>query len=136
MKMNVNTLFGLKDTLNDLMTENDRPKKMPFKVAYRLRKFLQDVIREDQAVDSRRLAILREHCVEEGRAYKFPPEGSKDSQDFLAEWIPFLNEELEIEWSWEPLSVDDLESVTISIQQLDLLIAAGVLKEEEPDALH
>jgi len=131
MKMNVNMLFGLKDTLNDLMTENDRPKKMPFKIAYHIRKFMQDLSREEEAIEPERIRILKAHCVENGNTFDIKALDGEAREAFFSEWIPFLAEELDVKWSWQPLTLKQMEAVNVTVPQVDVLVQAGVVTEEE-----
>ena len=137
MKITVESLFSLQETLQELLTDNDgHARKMPFTVVYHIRKFVKDLSREAEAIEPERLRILKAHCAENGKRFDIAALEGEAREAFFSEWVPFLAEELDVKWSWQPLTLKQMEAVDVTSPQIDVLVQAGVVTEEEPDALH
>ena len=129
MKITVGLLFNLKDVFGDVISDDSGFRKLPFKIAYKLHKFIKDISRELETIEPKRVQILEKYCDRDGNKFNVESIKGEDQENFIGEWSQFLGEELDFEWTWEPFGVDDLDAVDINIAQLETLINAGIVKE-------
>lgn len=129
--MKVGEVFALKGALEKLLVcDKGVERDLPFKTKYKIRKFMQDVGRALEPVDGMRVDILKRHCAVEGDRYIFPDDGTPEQSAFAADWIPFLQEEIECTLSWKPLTLADVGDVSgLDLQDIEILIACNAFEE-------
>lgn len=105
MKVKLIDIYSSVAALNKLMEQ-----PLPAKVSFRLMKLLNSVNEEVKMIEEQRMKLVKKHA-EDGVTVS-----ETKREEFLKEFADFLNDEIEM--SWEPISVDVLGDLELSVAEL------------------
>lgn len=112
MKIALGEIRMMKDPMRALLE-----KELPLKVSWRLNKLVKAFDKELQGIEDGRVSLVKKYGVEDDTKNVRVPEDKMPS--FIQEFNEFLSEEVEFEF--EPISVDVIGDVNISAKDLMVL---------------
>lgn len=105
MKVRLIDIYSSVSVLNKLIDE-----PLPTKISFKLMKLLNALNAEVKLVEDQRLKLVKQYSVDGSSV----SDENKDA--FLKEFTTFLEDEVEI--SWEPVAIDVLGDLKLSVVEL------------------
>lgn len=105
MKVKLIDIYSSVNSLSKLMEQ-----PLPAKVSFKLMKLLNAVNEEVKLIEEQRMKLVKKYASDGNTV------GDDKREEFLKEFSDFLNDEVEM--SWEPISIDSLGDLQLSVAEL------------------
>lgn len=106
MKVKLIDIYSSVGSLNKLIDE-----PLPAKISFKLMKLLNQLNQEVKLIEDQRTKLIKKFAGEEGTTVK-----DENKEQFIKELTEILEEFVDI--SWEPVSIDALGDIKMSVAEL------------------
>jgi hypothetical protein len=106
MKVKLIDIYSSVGSLNKLIDE-----PLPAKISFKLMKLLNQLNQEVKLIEDQRTKLIKKFAGEEGNTVK-----DENKDQFIKELTEILEESVDI--SWEPVSIDALGDIKMSVLEL------------------